>query len=54
MNNKIYVVTHKDYKMPKDDLYQAIAVGDKKKITSPTFSYLEFFQIQYSAVNSEY
>ena len=30
MNKVIYVVTHKNYKMPDDNLYQAISVGPKK------------------------
>lgn len=37
MTNKIYVVTHKDYEMPKNNLYQPISVGpnkDKLKIAT--------------------
>lgn len=30
MVNKIYVVTHKDYKMPESELYQSITVGPNK------------------------
>lgn len=59
MNNKIYVVTHKDYKMPKDDLYQAIAVGDKKKITIPAIrddsgENIAFKNSQYSELTALY
>lgn len=37
MNNKIIVVTHKDYQMPKDSLYIPICVGSGLKVLSGRF-----------------
>ena len=37
MNNKIIVVTHKDYQMPDDSLYMPICVGTGLKTLSNKF-----------------
>ena len=37
MNNKIIVVTHKDYQMPDDSLYMPVCVGTGLKTLSDKF-----------------